>query len=287
MPPNEPITHVSDTAFLVAGFRAEETARPGALFQDPLAERLLGERGRALVASLPRTRSMGAWSVVIRTVIIDDLLAVAVAGGVDTVLNLGAGLDTRPYRLDLPASLRWIEVDFADVVALKAERLEGEAARCRLDRVDLDLLDLPGRARLLAGIDAAAEHLLVLTEGVVPYLQTADAGRLADDLRGLAHLDAWIVDYISPVVARYRQRVTQLHGVPFRFRPDDWFAFFAAHGWKVAQMRYIAEEAERLHRPIPLSGRMKALARLRGLLASKKRREAFRRFSGYARLEPG
>src|SRR6266699_1541133 len=90
-----PIQDVSDTAFMVAAWRAIETSRPNPLFRDPLAERLAGDRGRKIVASLPRT-FLGGWTVVLRTVIIDDLLRAILARGVDTVLNLGAGLDTRP-----------------------------------------------------------------------------------------------------------------------------------------------------------------------------------------------
>ena len=72
--------------------------------------------------------------MVIRTVIIDDLIKRAIAKGVDTIINLGAGLDTRPYRMDLPRSLRWIEVDYFHVIALKETRLAEETPRCRLER---------------------------------------------------------------------------------------------------------------------------------------------------------
>ena len=63
------------------------------------------------------------WSVVIRTRVIDSFVQQLIAGGVETVINLGAGLDTRPYRLDLPASLRWIEVDLPQIIDLKEARL--------------------------------------------------------------------------------------------------------------------------------------------------------------------
>jgi methyltransferase (TIGR00027 family) len=115
---NQVIGNVSDTAFMVAGFRAMETERPDAPFRDPLAAKLSGEHGRTILTTVPR-RFVGAWSVVIRTVIIDALIQEAVAQGVDTILNLGAGLDTRPYGMDLPPALRGIEVDFPHVIELK------------------------------------------------------------------------------------------------------------------------------------------------------------------------
>ena len=116
------IQNVSDTAFMVAGFRAAENERPNPLFRDPLAARLAGDHGKNILATMPRA-FMGAWSVVIRTVIIDNLISEAIAEGVDTILNLGAGLDTRPYRMALPKTLRWVEVDYPHVIALKEERL--------------------------------------------------------------------------------------------------------------------------------------------------------------------
>jgi Leucine carboxyl methyltransferase len=97
------IENVSDTAFMVAVYRAIETARPDALFHDFLADRLAGDHGRRIVASL-RSSLLGPWSVVVRTCIIDDFYVAALAQGMDTILNLGAGLDTRPYRMTVPGS---------------------------------------------------------------------------------------------------------------------------------------------------------------------------------------
>lgn len=127
------IQNVSDTAFLVAGFRAAETEREMPLFRDTLAAKLAGEHGRNILATVPKS-FLGAWSVVIRTVIIDRLIEQAIKGGVDTVLNLGTGLDTRPNRMGLPRSLRWIEVDYPHVTALKDARLAGATPRCQIER---------------------------------------------------------------------------------------------------------------------------------------------------------
>jgi len=182
------IQNVSDTAFMVAGFRALETERPQPLFRDPLAAKLAGDHGRKILATVPRT-FVGAWSVVIRTVIIDDLIKQAISEGVDTILNLGAGLDTRPYRMALPKPLRWVEVDYPHVIELKEARLADEEPRCRLDRIKLDLTDRLSRRKFLADMSARAKKILVLTEGVVPYLTDVDVAKLADDLKERRRFD--------------------------------------------------------------------------------------------------
>src|SRR3954462_4287550 len=89
--------HVSDTALWVAHYRAEESERPDALFRDPFAKALAGERGRRIAQAMGATAKYTRWTLVIRTVLIDRYIEAAIAGGVDTILNLGAGLDTRPY----------------------------------------------------------------------------------------------------------------------------------------------------------------------------------------------
>jgi methyltransferase (TIGR00027 family) len=282
------IQHVSDTAFMVAHHRAAETARPDALFSDPLAARLAGERG-AQIARAQSGAAMVGWHVSMRTLVIDDYLRAALERGVDMVVNLGAGLDTRPYRLALPPALRWIEVDYPEMIAFKEERLAGEQPRCQLERVGLDLADLPGRRALLARLDGAAGRLLVLTEGVIPYLDQDQAGALAGDLRALRRIDGWIVDYTSREAAAYRRRIRgklEMRHAPFRFDPDDWFAFFAARGWKVRTMRYLPEESARLGRPVPLPWPLRLVIKVLGAIAPANRRDRLTRFAGYAVLEP-
>jgi methyltransferase (TIGR00027 family) len=176
------IQNVSDTAYMVAAWRAIETERSDALFRDPLAGKLAGERGKKIVAGIRRW-PFGPWSVALRTVIIDDFIEAAVAQGADTVLNLGAGLDTRPYRMALPSSLRWIEVDYPHVVELKEGNLASEQPRCALERVKMDLADLSTRGTLFAEIDARSKYVVILPEGVIPYLSVEAVGALADDLQ--------------------------------------------------------------------------------------------------------
>ena len=118
------IRDVSDTAFWIAHHRATESQRTDALFHDPLAARLAGQRGRDIALSMPASEVTG-WMVAMRTVVIDAFIQSAIASGTTTILNLGAGLDTRPYRMQLPPNLHWIEADHP-IMDYKESLLAGE-----------------------------------------------------------------------------------------------------------------------------------------------------------------
>jgi len=286
--PEPIIKDVSDTAYWIAYHRAVETQRADPLFRDPFAGRLAGERGRRIATATPVARFVG-WTVAIRTRIIDDYIRYAIAHGADTVLNLGAGLDTRPYRMDLPASLRWIEADYPGIIEYKETQLVEERPCCVLERVKIDLANLPARRQLLADVNAQTKCMLVLTEGVVPYLTPGEAAVLTDDLRSLHHAAWWIVDYFSQQTIKYRRSKGMdraMGNAPFRFTPDDPFAFFNDHGWRVEEIRYLAEEGERLHRPTPLPPLTKIVLAFWGLFLPTERKKAFKQFVGYMLLMP-
>src|SRR6201999_3071846 len=97
------IENVSDTARWVAVYRAMETARTDAIFRDPFAARLAGEKVNAIVDSMNRGRQM-AWAMIVRTAIFDEIIRERVLNGnVDQIVTLPAGLDARPWRMkDLP-----------------------------------------------------------------------------------------------------------------------------------------------------------------------------------------
>src|SRR5438270_7056483 len=110
------IEHISDTAKWVAVYRAMETERPDAIFRDPFAARLAGEKGQAIVDAMKSGRAM-AWAMIVRTAVFDEIILERVRNGnADVVLNLAAGLDARPWRLPLPPTLRWIDVDLPGIL---------------------------------------------------------------------------------------------------------------------------------------------------------------------------
>jgi methyltransferase (TIGR00027 family) len=187
------ITHVSDTALLVAGCRAVESERPDSFVSDPFAARLAGERGMAMFRALPHREIMG-FGIAIRTRFLDELLLEALGStGAGTVLSAGAGLDTRPWRLELPPDLRWIEVDFPAMLDYKEPLMAKEKLRCRRERLTADLNDAAQRLAVYAAVGVAPA--LMITEGLLMYLPAATVESLAAE----AWQESGIMHWISEI----------------------------------------------------------------------------------------
>jgi methyltransferase (TIGR00027 family) len=176
----------SRTAEYVALFRALESRRGfGArVIHDHLARRFLSPRLRAvdLLATVPGIRGLISFyidrrwpgprpSAVARTRVIDDAMVAAMKEGAEQVVILGAGYDTRPYRLSR-RGVRFFEVDHPDTQAVKRRRL-GELRAGAATFVALDFAtEEPGPALAAAGLDGGLRTLFVW-EGVLSYLEPA------------------------------------------------------------------------------------------------------------------
>ena len=185
------VKHVSDTALLVAAARAAETDMEDGLVRDPYAAQLAGERGIALVrsGSPSRWRSFG---IGLRSRFIDQFLSSELEDGtVDCVLSLGAGLDARPWRLPLPGSLHWVEVDFAQILDYKYAMLKDVTPQCRLERMTADLNDRGDRQRIFETVCASSKRVVLLTEGLLFYLPRETLRGLAMEASGCHR---WILD---------------------------------------------------------------------------------------------
>lgn len=257
------IRNVSDTALWVAMYRALESERPDALFHDPYARELAGERGQQILERLPKAKRL-AWPMVVRTQVLDELIQDAVEqDGFDTVLNLACGLDTRPYRLALPASLRWVEADFPDMIEYKSARLKNARAFCRLERHPLDLTNADQRRALFTRVGAAANRVLVITEGLLAYLSEEQVKTLAADLRQPASFQRWLTDLMSPRALKMAQRHVIKHPVGgelnFQFGPKEHLEFFGHIGWEPLAFHSFWDESHRLKRSIPAAALVSVL----------------------------
>ncbi|HEV7667709.1 MAG TPA: SAM-dependent methyltransferase [Thermoanaerobaculia bacterium] len=276
------IRNVSDTARWVAAYRAMETARPDALFRDPFADRLAGERGRQIVRELPRGEE-SAWAMAVRTVVFDEMILAAIERGADAVLNLAAGFDARPYRLPLRPDFPWFEADLPPLLAEKEEALAGEIPVCRLERRAVDLADREARSALFAEVAAAGKNVFVLSEGLITYLTADQVKGLARDLHAAQNLRDWAFDMASPLLLKLAQRTWSKHmtQAPLRFAPSSGERFFSGYGWRAAEIRYSLDEGERLNRRPPVGRFAQASWRL----MPEALRRPFRKMGKFVRLE--
>lgn len=246
------MSSLSDTAHWVAYYRAMESDRPDALFRDPYARRLAGEQGERIVRSLRRGRSV-AWSMIVRTAVFDEIIVERVRReSIGLVLNLAAGLDARPYRLALPASLEWVEADLPAIIRYKQEKLAEGQPVCRLERIEIDLRDREARRGLFTRLGKRAQRVLVISEGLLIYLNASEVGELARDLHETPTLRFWLADIASPKALQMGNRSwgKQLEsaGAAFRFAPAKGGEFFGPFGWREIEFRNLLEESRRLNR---------------------------------------
>jgi methyltransferase (TIGR00027 family) len=279
------IEHVSDTARWVAVYRAMETERPDAIFRDPFARRLAGERGQAIVDELKQGRAL-AWAMITRTAVFDEMMLDLIKREkVDLVVNLACGLDARAWRLDLPPDLHWVDVDFPVMIDYKTEILKGERPVCRYEAIAADLTDDHARTALFARLGGGAKRALVISEGLLIYLTPEQVSALARDLHAQASFRWWLIDLAHP---RLLKLMTKTWGgavsggnAPFLFGPAEGTGFFLPLGWREISFRAQGDEAQRLKREM----RGMWIYRLLSMLMPKKQREIWRRFAGYVMFE--
>jgi methyltransferase (TIGR00027 family) len=270
---NSPIRGVADTARWVALYRALETERPDAVFRDPWARRLAGPRGEDILAAVPASARKAAWAFVARTWLFDHFILDQVRTGTTQVVNLAAGMDTRPYRLELPGGLRWVEVDQPELLAEKAAAMSGIDPVCALERISLDLADETSRQALFRRLAGEGGRVLVVTEGLLVYLSEEQVGSLAKDLFACGNVQSWLTDLMSPALLRIVQKEwgksLRDAGAPLQFAPETGPAFFRPFGWEAADVRGAIPTARDLNR-LPLL--LRILSRLPGSGAFHPRR---------------
>ena len=195
------IHHISDTALMVAACRAHEDELEDAFVRDPFAARLAGERGVAILQAMPHANVLRL-GLAIRTRFVDELLLDALAKHrIATVLNVGCGLDTRPWRLELSPDLRWMEIDFADVLDYKDQLMSGETPHCNRERLTVDLNDAAQRRVMYEA--AGSSSALMITEGLLLYLPATTVDGLAAE----APVDGAVAHWISDITTSAFSRV--------------------------------------------------------------------------------
>ncbi len=257
----------SRTAQWVAFARAYATLDPpeDRICDDPIAAAYLSapERALLLASRLPPVRAAaarestrspftGSWLYpAVRTAFIDRALLRRVGEGLDQLVLLGAGFDSRAERFagDL-AGVRIFELDFP---ATQARKLAVRPAAPNVTYLPMDLAREPFADRLLAAGFDPAKRTVFLWEGVVYFLTREQVGAVLDGLRRLLSPGGTVLlDYglaaprmgvVDQALLAVSLAVTRLLGEPVqtRFAQDEVAPLFGGHGFTIADRAEVGE----------------------------------------------
>ena len=220
------------TACWTAAARAKETARSDRLFDDPYAATLGGVVGqRAQEASELASGGENRY-LSVRSRWFDQIVEVH-ANHVSQVVNLGAGFDTRPFRLTLPPSLRWFEIDLPGVFDRKEPALADLHAvpTCVRTVVPTDLRGCWADRLLWAGFEAD-QSTFWLAEGLLFYLYATTVDDLLSDARKISGSGSlFAADLFGSALLGQRD---WLERVPYC--SDDPAGLFERAGWPEAEV---------------------------------------------------
>jgi len=131
------------------------------------------------------------------------------------------------------------------------KHLLGDARpRCKLEQIPVDLRDSATRAAALRAAVGGSQQVLVITEGLLIYLDEADVRSLAADVAALPAVRSWITDLAAPAILKMMQRGLgpMLVNAPMKFAPANGVGYFEALGWRVAEVHSLFHAAARLRR---------------------------------------
>ncbi len=240
-------SEVATTALFVAAVRARENERSDPLFRDELSSLLAGQEGLAWLArsEVDPTSNYHRDSfpyLEVRTRYFDDwaLQAVRECEAKQLVL-LGAGMDTRAFRLPWPEAFRFWEVDTPELFALKEARLQSAGVRLSCDRivVEADLTSAGWVGSLLDAGFKKKSPSVWLAEGLFQYLTATDVRQILQGAASVASPGSRFgAEIISLEFLRRRSNQARLQrrkdrGTPWVFGTDDPEALFRPRGWKV------------------------------------------------------
>lgn len=236
--------------------RSVESGRPDRLVEDPFARGLFEAAGADLpmlvewpgsgkpVSDAQALHLHGSRYIGLRTRFYDDTLLAAVGGGALQGVLFGAGLDTRAFRLSLPASFELFEIDQSGVLEFKDAALgdQGAEARCSRTAIGMDLRDDWPAALRTQGFESTRPTAWI-AEGLLPYLAPdAQAGLLANINELAAPGSTLALDRITgdPAEGNRLGQLSERSGIDMesllaKGKGHDLAALLKATGWEVGE----------------------------------------------------
>ncbi|ODS04606.1 class I SAM-dependent methyltransferase [Vibrio scophthalmi] len=138
-----------------------------------------------------------------RTRFIDDLIKESASEGFEQYVILGAGYDSRPYRLDLPSTMRIFEVDQLEVQARKRSKLTNNvASTSNVTYVDVDFNHQSLTEQLLATSFDKTKRTIFTLEGVSQYISKEALALTIEELSKLTQgtKSTFFISYVSDLI---------------------------------------------------------------------------------------
>jgi methyltransferase (TIGR00027 family) len=231
------ISDLGITARWTAAVRAAESDREDRLFNDPWAAALAGKEGAEWIASRQPSSTL---TMTLRTRYFDDfLLRVSDQEGIDQILLMAAGLDTRAFRLCWAKGTRLFELDQSNVLNYKDEILGFLGAQATCDRrvIPGDLTQ-PWKDILAdSGFDSQKPSCWLL-EGFLFYLPNEFITQLINQVTNLAAPGSWMgfdINNSDVLTSSYTKAWVDMQaqmGAPWIGTLDDPEAFLSSRGWQ-------------------------------------------------------
>lgn len=253
--------NIAQTAIVSAGCRALEHTRSDAIIQDPYACLFLDKKHDAIFQSFQKSASFNLFntSIAVRTSVIDKMLNdVIYDKNIQQVVHLGAGFDTRPYRMSLPKSLIWWEIDHTQIIDYKAKTLSSTDANCDVFSQKIDLNNVDEMICFLNEKVDTRKRTLVLSEGLLIYLNEETVTDYLSIFSNMHHFSHWITDIgtknnkSSEMDKSTSQFGELLDYMKFFTHPEE--RIFIDNNWKIVEQKDLAIEAIELSRPLSLAG---------------------------------
>jgi O-methyltransferase involved in polyketide biosynthesis len=159
----------AETLFFPLYVRARDAGSKTPVIRDPKAVEIL--RRLELDTSIFEGGAIPGRTLLTRTVILDKAVKDSIKKRGGVVINLGAGLDTRFYRLD-NGKIRWYDLDVPAVIALRRKLLK-ESERLRFVAASIFDEDWTGEIEV-----QAAEPVLIIAEGLLMYRKETEVQNL-------------------------------------------------------------------------------------------------------------
>lgn len=222
---------ISNTAYYCCGVRMEDAKKIRSICNDVYAERFMDERGRQIFEPF-KCEKMPNISNITRCRLIDDFLLAELAENNQLIIiTIGAGFDTRPYRI---AGGNWLEIDEPQIISYKNEKLPVEECSNPIRRISINFTQKSLAEKLEE--ESNGDYTVFVVEGVFMYLEPEAIETTINAIQGLFPKHVLYCDLMTKkFFAKFAQSVHSklvASGGRFSERPDSPEEIFLQHGYK-------------------------------------------------------